>query len=364
MNLPATKHIVFLCSRLDLPGGIERAVVNTANLFASKGNQTTLLILDHPHKSFYPINERIQVLQQSLSFGITPEGNIVSRKITLISDVLKLRRLLKHLQPTLVIATEYPFAAASILSGVNKWTQVISWEHHHHAWLEKNRFWTWLCKQTYTRLNGIVCLNKEEASHYETIAPTFIVPNFVENLSGKKSASTNKIILSVGWLIHRKGIDLLLKTAKEVLHKHPDWIWKLIGMGEMKEEVIQFIQINELNGRLLLQSPSDSEITQEYINASLYVLSSRYEAFPMVLLEALSFGVPCISFNCSSGPSDIITDSEDGVLVETGNTQQLSTAISSLISNEELRKKMGEKAVLNVQRFSPENIYTLWEQVF
>ena len=187
---------------------------------------------------------------------------------------------------------------------------------------------------------------------------------FIENTTGKRSLVTNKTILSVGWLIPRKGIDLLLKTAREVLAEHPDWIWKLIGDGEMKEEVLQFIKTEKLEERFLLQSPVDSNINDEYINASLFVLSSRYEAFPMVLLEAMSFGIPCISFDCPSGPADIITKNEDGLLVEKENPAKLAEAISSLITNEEQRKKMGEKALENVQRFSPDKIYELWQQLF
>ena len=275
-----------------------------------------------------------------------------------------MRKILKNLNAGIVISSEYPFTVAAVLAGTKKYSRLIAWEHHHFAWLKKNCFWTFLCKQAYPKLNGIICLNKDEATHYEGIAPAFIIPNFVENTTGKRSLVTNKTILAVGWLIHRKGIDMLLKAAREVLTKHPGWTWKLIGDGEMKDEVLQFISNEKLEDRFILQSPVDSNINDEYINASLFVLSSRYEAFPMVLLEAMSFGIPCISFDCPSGPAEIITDPEDGLLVEKENPVKLAEAISSLITNEEKRKKMGEKAFTNIQHFSPERIYELWQQLF
>ena len=169
MILSTTKHIVILCSRLNLPGGIERAVVNTANLFASKGEKVTVLILDNTKDCFYPIDEPIQVIQQPLSFGITPEGNIITRKIKLLSDVLKLRRLLMKLQPSVVIASEYPFAAAAILSGASKYAKIVSWEHHHYYELKRNLFWDKVVNYTYPRLYAIVCLNEEEKNILEKI---------------------------------------------------------------------------------------------------------------------------------------------------------------------------------------------------
>ena len=130
----------------------------------------------------------------------------------------------------------------------------------------------------------------------------------------------------------------------------------------MKEEVLRFIKNEKLEGKFLLQPPVGSGINDEYANASLFVLSSRYEAFPMVLLEAMSFGIPCISFDCPSGPADIITDNNDGLLIEKGNTQKLTEAISSLINDQAKRKKMGENALISIRRFTPETIYQLWKE--
>ena len=139
-----TPHIVFLSSYLDVPGGYEKIVVNTANLFVEKQNKVTLLIIDRTTKSYYPVHGKIDIKHLPLSFGITQVGNPITRKATLVKDIFRLRNTLKKLQPTLVISTEHPFAIAAVLGRVQKSTRLISWEHHHYYWLKKNMFWTYL----------------------------------------------------------------------------------------------------------------------------------------------------------------------------------------------------------------------------
>ena len=359
----AKNHIVLICSRLDMPGGIERAIVNTANLFAENNHPVTVLILDESDKSFYPIHSSVITKQYPLLFGITGKGNKLSRKIQFLRDIKKLKIILKKINACTVIATEYPFAITAIMSGAKKYSNVFSWEHHHFDWLKKSFFWKFLFGSFYPKLDGIVCLNKTEAEHFKQYAPVSIIPNFIENKSGKKTTGNAKTILSVGWLIHRKGIDFIMHAAKIVFTKHPDWKWKIIGEGEMKNQLLEFIKKENLEDKLILQQPVSSNIDDEYCNASIFVLASRFEAFPMVLLEAMSFGVPCISFDCLSGPSDIITNDEDGILVDKENPVKLAEAINKLIEDESLRIEMGGKSFENVKRFSPERIYQLWKKL-
>lgn len=362
--MATSTHIIILCSRLDLPGGIEKAIINTANLFIAKKHSVTLVVLDTTTDSFYPINPSVKIIQQPLSFGITPDGNVVTRKIKLLTDVLKLRKLLKELQPDFVIATEYPFATAAILSGIKKHAKIASWEHHHFYELEKSIFWNKIFRLTYPRLNAVVCLNEDEQKLFATInSNSVVIPNFVEQ-DAAAAGLANKLILTIGRLTNVKGTDLLLQTAGIILKKHPDWQWKLIGDGEMKDDVINFISNERLGGKLLIQKPISHNILAEYQQASLYVMTSRNECFPMTLLEAQAIGLPCISFNCETGPRHIITHNQNGLLTEKENPAKLADAISLLINEEGKRLEMSKNALSAIQQFSPEAVYQLWQKLF
>ena len=103
---------------------------------------------------------------------------------------------------------------------------------------------------------------------------------------------------------------------------------------------------------------------EKYAESSIFVLSSRYEGFGMVLIEAMSFGIPCVSFDCNYGPSDIIKDGEDGFLIKNGDEKDFAQKLQELMRDENLRKEMGEKARVNVERFLPEHVVKKWDELF
>lgn len=105
-------------------------------------------------------------------------------------------------------------------------------------------------------------------------------------------------------------------------------------------------------------------IEDKYEQASIYAMSSRFEGFGMVLIEAMSYGLPCVSFDCPYGPSDIITDYKDGILIENGNIQSFADAIIKLIENQSLRQDMGENAQVKAQNYVPEKIMQKWDALF
>jgi len=363
----AGKHIAILCSYLDVPGGYEKAVVTLANLFVQKGNRVTLVILDQSKEIFYPLEPAVTVIRQPLSFGISAEGNIVSRKIKLLSDVLKLRKIIKAIQPTHLIATEYPFAVAAVLAGAGRKAKLYSWEHHHFGAMAKNSFWNFASNRAFHRLDAIVSLNEDEKNHYLPVnSHSVVIPNFIEPQFHLPPYEQNKQtdILTVTRFNHIKGIDLLMSVARIVLKENPGLTWKLIGYGPQEEELKQFILTEKLESQLFFQKAAAIDISTEYQQASFLVMTSRNECFPLVLLEAMSNGLPCIAFDCDTGPRHLIQHNKTGLLIGKENVEEMAAAITSLATDDVRRKKMSEQAIKSVEQFYPDSVYEKWERLF
>lgn len=358
-----SKHILILCSRLDLPGGIERAVVNTANLLATKGHRVSLLILDQTAESFYQINPGIDQQQIPLFFGITEKGNTLTRKLDFYKDIQHLKKAILNIRPDVILSSEYPFTVATILAGGMKYAKVYAWEHHHFHWLKKSWFWKKFYHYALSKTTGIICLNEQEAGYYKKYSPVTIIPNHTDNESGRVADLSQKQLLTVGRLIHRKGIDLLLPIAKQILKNNPAWTWKIIGDGEIEKQVNDFIGQEQLSNRLLLIPPMSQNLADEFCGASMYIMTSRFEAFPMVLLEAMSYGLPCISFDCPSGPSSIITHLQNGLLVAPEDSSSMKDAIQDLIDDGNKRAAMSNQALIKARQYSGASVYRYWEEL-
>ncbi len=360
------KHIVILCSRLDLPGGTERAICNFANLFSTKGHLVQVIVLDNTANSFYPLEKKITVIAKPLHFGITKTGNMVSRKYAFYRHIGKLKSIIKKIQPDIVISTDYPFSVAAVLGGLKKFSRLVSWEPHHFYWLKKNRFWSYLFNKTYPKLDIVVCLNETEKKIFEQLGcRTIVIPGFIPDFPDEQATLNSKEMLTVGWFIERKGIDLVPLIAKLIFQKHPDWKWKLVGKGEGLTQLTKAIIENGLENNMVIVPPvGHRELEEIYSHASLYIMTSRFEGFPAVLIESMAHGVPCISFDCPTGPSDIIRHGIDGILVKKENTVAMAEAINSLIEDNNKRKTMGRLAFQNIRRFSPESVYELWARLF
>ena len=178
--MDATNHIVILCSRLDLPGGIERAVVATSNLLAENGHRVTLLVLDTSTASFYAISPKVAVLVEPLNFGINSDSNVFMRKVELLQHIRRLRKMLRHLSPQYVLCSEYPFSIAAYFSLWRTRINVFAWEHHHFFHLKKSWLWQLLFRFVYPKLDGVICLNEAESKFYKKIGcRAVVIPNFL-----------------------------------------------------------------------------------------------------------------------------------------------------------------------------------------
>lgn len=189
-----------------------------------------------------------------------------------------------------------------------------------------------------------------------------VIPNPLPDLQDSAPVQRKQHILCVGSLSHNKGYDLLIDAWAMIAAQHPGWSVQVYGNGD-PTPYQELAVARSLEGRIEFHAPV-SDIATKYAEASLLVLPSRSEGFGMVLLEAMSFGTPCISFDCPSGPGDILTHGVDGVLVAPENTVALAAAMGDLISNPKKRDALGREARTSVRRYRVGGIAARWHDLF
>lgn len=170
-------------------------------------------------------------------------------------------------------------------------------------------------------------------------------------------------IISVGRLTYQKGFDMLIDAFAIIAETYPYWHIDIYGDGEDKENLLNQIKKYNLQNRVKICSPTDN-IYQEYMHSDFYVLSSRYEGYPLVLIESMSCGTPCVAFNCKYGPKDAIKDGINGLLVRNGDIQDLAVKIEWMISHKKERLEMGQKARLAAVRYKKDQVMKEWEQAY
>ena len=190
-----------------------------------------------------------------------------------------------------------------------------------------------------------------------------VIYNFLDCIPRKNSNCKNKKIISVGRLEYQKGFDILIDVWKKVDEKHSDWVLEIYGEGSLRKELQDKIDSLNLTDSLILKG-SEKNIQSKYLESSIYMMSSRYEGMPMVLLEAMSCGLPLVSFDCPCGPKDIIKDGENGFLVKFGNIEEMAKKINYLIENEDKRIDMGKKAKELSYNYLKEKIMNQWKELF
>ena len=225
------------------------------------------------------------------------------------------------------------------------------------------KFWSSNLLHHLQKLDKLVVLTDRDRDSWVELNNVVTIPDPLSILPTKISPLTEKRVVAIARYSHEKGIDLLLKAWSIVEKQISDWRLDVYGDGDRTpyEQLIDDLKINrkscQLHGRT-------DDVEKEYCNSSIFVLSSRFEGFGMVLTEAMACGLPVVSFDCPWGPRSIITDGEDGLLVENGNVEALASSLSKLMSDEILRQSMSKAGLKNVRRFSIDYVADQWRRLF
>jgi glycosyltransferase involved in cell wall biosynthesis len=217
----------------------------------------------------------------------------------------------------------------------------------------------------YRDIDAFLLLTNADAESFRRVGlnNTGFMPNPVTLRTTRTASLTTPTIINVGRLSGQKNQKALVEAFALVAPEHPDWTVKIFGDGPLQEPLQQQIDDAGLHDRILLMGTTN-DVEPELLDSSIFALSSDFEGLPLVLVEAMTCGVPCVAFNCSPGIGEIITDGQDGLVVPNRSVTALAAGIRRLIEDTELRRSMGRAAVVGAQRFSEDHVLALWEDLF
>ncbi|MFI7383087.1 glycosyltransferase [Streptomyces sp. NPDC049813] len=241
---------------------------------------------------------------------------------------------------------------------------VVGMSHESFAYSRASHRYHWI-KRHYPHVDRWLVLTQEDADVWaaEGLNNVDFMPNALAHLPDVPSPRTEKVVCSIGRLADQKGVDMLLDTWAKVAPFRADWQLHVYGAGADEPQLRRHCRELGLDGSVRWRGRTD-DVPGALAASSVFVQSSRGEGFPLALMEAMAGAVPCAAFDCAPGVREIVRDGEDGLLAPVGDVDALADRLLRLTGNPRLRDAMGERARVNVQRFSEERVLELWEDLF
>ncbi|PFK38387.1 UDP-glucose--polyglycerol phosphate glucosyltransferase [Bacillus cereus] len=367
-------------------GGTGRTVLNVANYLAQNQYDIEIIsVFRHRNKGFFEIDPRIKVtvlhdlverdknrtdlktkfvnkLSKMKSRLIHPDDE-AHHFFSLLTDI-KMYSYIKNIDSGILITTRPSFNIFAT-KYANKGVPIVGQEHlNFQIYPERLKK---SIMDSYPKLDYLITLTDDDTEDYRklfegTSVQIRKITNSVPPLNGELSNLDEKVIMAAGRLAPQKGFDLLIESFRKVVAKHPDWKVKIFGFGREKNNLQDLIHRYGLYNNVILMGPTKN-IDVELSKSSIYALSSRFEGFGMVIVEAMQCGVPVVSFDCPKGPAEIIKNNQDGLLIEDGNVDAFADGLIELIEDREKRKRFAKLGLKNVKRYEIRNIGRLWEDL-
>ena len=371
-------RIVYCTPALYFAGGMERVLTMKANYFAEHfGYDVTIILTDGKEKPiFYPLSDKVKVINLNIGFEELWACSFLKKIFFYLKKQYLYKKLLNRelmrIRPDITVSMLR--REINFINDIQDGSKKIGEIHINRANFRNfegnnalknlfSKFWMNSLLSKLQRLDRFVVLTEKDKEAWVELNNVCVIPNPLSFTSTRHSDLSEKRIIAVGRYCHEKGYDLLLKAWVIVQNRTTDWRLEIFGEGDRTqyEEMVDTLNLDRhrciLNGR-------SSKIQDEFLNSSLSVCSSKFEGFGLVITEAMACGLPVVSFDCPWGPRAIISDGEDGMLVENGNVDKLAEALVLMIQNPKQRKAMADKAIENVQRFSIDQIAGQWKSLF
>lgn len=357
-------------------GGMERVLANKANYLAEHGYEVMIVTTDQRGEApFFSLDERIKCYDLGINYEENNGGSFLNKLIHYPGKQLRhckrLTALLKREKPDITISmfcNDVSFMP-DIKDGSKKVLE-IHFSKFKRIQYGRKGLWKladkWFSRQDekwVRRFDKFVVLTEEDRTYWGDIGNITVIPNARTFTPDHMADMESRKVIAVGRYTFQKGFDRLVEAWRLVVSEFPDWKLEIIGDGEDRNLLKSMIERYGLEDSLSLV-PTNSEIEKHYLDSSVYVMTSRYEGLPMVLLEAQAFGLPIVSFRCKCGPADVVEDGRTGFLVAEGDVESFAMQLKKVMADVVLRRKMSENALVASQRFSVDPVMTRWVELF
>lgn len=361
------------------PGGMERVLLNKVSyLVTQKGWDITVVTTDQKGRpTFYPFPGEVRMVDLGINYtddnNKHPIGKIIGYLIKRRKHRERLTVLLKKEKADIVISL-YP-SESSFIPNIKDGSKKVLELHYCKffrlqygrsgllGWIDK-----WRIQQDekiVRRFDKFVVLTNEDKEYWGDLSNIEVIPNAAMHVCDTYSDVSKHRVVAVGRLDYQKSFDRLI-SAWEIIKRNDrcnDWQLDIFGQGEWQDMLQRMINEKGLQESVQINHPTKN-IGQEYTNSSMLVMSSHYEGFPMVMIEAMACGLPVVTFDFKCGPKDIIQHGENGLLVTDGDIQGLAESMMRLMEDETLRKRMSENAKTIVNTYSEEVVMRKWVSLF
>lgn len=359
------------------PGGMERVLLNKVRYFVEKkGWEVVVVTTDqHSRPSFYPFPEGVRMIDLEVNYS-DDNGKMFHKKLLGYFrrrqlHKKRLKEVLAEIRPD-VVDCFYP-GECSFVPGLKDGSKKVMELHQsklfHHQYNRSglmglaDKVRAWMDERLVRKFDRFVVLTEEDAGMWGEMPGIRVIPNAANFIAEKYSDCSAKRVIAVGRLDYQKSFDRLIQVWEKVHQQMPDWRLDIFGQGEWQEMLQGMIDERGLQETVKLNGPTKN-IGQEYSESSMIVMSSHYEGFPMVMIEAMACGLPAVSFDFKCGPKDIIKERENGLVVPGGDIDGLAEAMMTLMKDDELRKRMGEEAKKVVETFSEAKVMDKWVRLY
>ena len=373
--------IVYIIDSLALKGGAERIITEKMNYLATIYNYDVSVITYYQfhEPNTYPLSCKVKQINLSIPFYQQYRYSYPKRlwlKWGFYRQLqIELQQTVNSINPDILIGVGYTLA--DVVCSIKCQAAKIIESHEARIYtkfplLHKNTslfstIYAILNRKIYLnivekRADAVVTLTKGDALEWKNAKRVEIIPNFsimpISNLSNSKS----KRVIAIGRLEWQKGYDKLIDIWKLVSPTHSDWQLDIYGEGSLEADLKK--RINEAGLINVTIHPFTHNISQEYAKSSIQVLTSRFEGFSLVLLEAMRHGLPCVTFDCPFGPKELIDDNKCGYVIENDNINQFAERLNYLIDNQQVRKRFAKEALMKSRKYNVDNIMNLWKELF